>query len=478
MTPPPDNAPASAAGALETLKSQRPSIALRLGALMSLLLALIVGGAIFATYRYGRNAADEAFDSLLTGAALQISERILVIDGQPVVDIPLSAFELLALAREDRVFYRIVGPNEETITGYDALPLPSEPKPHALEPILYDTRMFGAPVRAVALVRELTERSMTGQITIVIAHTTRARTALARQIATHAVTIIAISAIGVLLLALLAVRIALRPLERIEREIMARDPLDLSPFPDHAPREVEALVASINRFMARLDRRVKNMQSFVADAAHQMRTPITALRAQAELAADEADPRRLKALQKRIRTRAAHVSRLADQLLSHAMVNHRADAQPHELIDLRRVAVEAEREIRAFSNTAAALITLELAEEEIWILGDSFSLREAVKNLLNNALVHGAAPVIMVVAKKNEQSVILSVGDHGAGIAAAYVPQLGKRFARASEGGASAGLGLAIVHEVALAHGGSMQAMRREGVFWIDVILPRAKERA
>ena len=447
------------------------SIAVRLGVLLTLVLATAVAGVILATYEYGRAAADQAFDRLLTGAALQISERISVVDGEPVVDIPVSAFELLSLAREDRIFYRVVGPHGRTLTGYGDFPLPRDLAQEGRQTV-YETTYDGVPVRAVALMRDLTERSLSGRVEVIVAHTMRARAALAREIATPAITGIALASLAVLALALLAMRYALKPLQRIEQAIVGRDPLDLTPFDMATPREVDALVEAINRFMGRLDRRVRTMQDFVADAAHQMRTPITALRAQTELALDETDMDRLRMLQRRIRSRAIGVGRLMDQLLSHALISHRSETAPLEPADLRRVAVDVERELRSSDADRARALVLDLSEEPVMVRGDLFSLREATKNLVNNAVVHGVAPVTISVSRCGPARCRLSVSDNGPGLS---IPdsELGARFARNENSAESAGLGLAIVREVAHSHHGHLATERTESNgFAIVIDLP------
>lgn len=448
--------------------SRGPSVATRLALLLTVLLLLASTVAIYAAYSYGRAAADETYDQLLTGAALQISERISVSNRQFEADIPLSAFELLALAKDDRIFYRIFDSTGETVTGYDDFPLPPAGREKGNRPVTYETNYAGAPVRAVMLTRYLAEKGVSGPVRIIVAHTTEARTALARSIARRAMLLVVLAGVAVIFLAILAMRLALRPLDRIERAIIARDPLDLSPFTSTTPREVEALVGSINRFMERLSRRVHALQDFVADAAHQMRTPITAIRAQAELAVEEDDPERLKMLVRRIRARAIGVGRLTDQLLSHALVTHRSDTAVLAPLDLRRVALEAEREFRSISFQQNSSIDLDLPEEEVRMMGDAFSLKEAIKNLIANAYAHGKPPVGVAVLQKDGKAIV-KVTDQGGGFSAADPSEIGKRFARNENKPESAGLGLAIVREVLVSHNGDIITGTDATGFWIGM---------
>lgn len=453
------------------LDRRRPSIALRLTLAVALILLLAASVAMWSAWRYGIQAANEAYDRLLTGASLQIAERITVVNGEVLVDLPASAFELLSLARDDRVFYRVVGMDGATITGYPHLPM--ELGAAAAGPLVYQTEYSGEAVRAVSTARAIVERGMSGNVVVVVAHTIRARIALARDIALKAAILVGAASLGIVLLAWFAVRYALAPLTRVERALLSRDPNDLSPFDIETPREIETVVEAINRFTRRLDRRISAVQSFVADAAHQLRTPITAISAQAQLAAGEESPERLKRINRRILDRSVAVSRLADQLLSHAMVTHRSDTEPRETVDLRRVAIEAEEETRRFADLTADLPVLDLPEDAVHVAGDRFSLREAVKNLANNAMEHGRPPVAIRVSADAGRARI-AVVDRGAGIAPQERASAGTRFRRnraASSRGAS--LGLAIAHEVAVSHGGELQ-MRDlpNGGFEVALSLP------
>lgn len=452
------------------------SITARLTASLGLVLCLGLGGTIYAAYGYGRTAANEAFDSLLRGAALQISERVFVVDGKINVDIPVSAFELLSLAKNERVFYRITGPDGELLTGYPDFPMANtgqrgDRRSTNDQPIIYQTTYAGTEVRALEMRKSISERAVTGDIQIVVAHTLENRNILARTVATQAVTAIATAGLGILALTFLALKFATRPLQRVEQALLARDPLDLSPLSVQAPAEIAALMTAINRFMGRLDRRVQSMQDFVADTAHQIRTPIAALRVQSELALDETDIAKLKRLHRRIHARTIGLNRLTEQLLSRALITHRSDAEPHELADLRRVVLQAEREFRLTAGAGQDVVSLDLSDDEIMVTCDSFSLREAIKNLLNNALIHGKPPITLSCFQHDGRAIAL-VSDKGPGFAAEASGEIGKRFANRPTDTKNAGIGLSIVREVVTIHHGEIIVERSPGGFAIGLSLP------
>lgn len=276
-------------------------------------------------------------------------------------------------------------------------------------------------------------------------------------------------------LATFAIRSALMPLRRIESGLAAREPRDLTPLDVVVPREIEQLVGAINRFMARQARQFDIMRNLIADASHQLRTPVAAIRAQAELAAEETDAARQQAIVGRIHARAVGLGRLADQLLNHALIIHRADAIPHETLDLRTVAIRILEE-----GPPDEEIGLELPEDPVACSADALSLAEAGKNLLNNALRYGVPPVTLVVRAEAGHAV-LAVRDRGQGIPAILRARLaagGGRFERSTAvTSRSAGLGLAIVSAVVTAHNGQLRlAETPQGAFEAAILIPLDRE--
>ncbi|QDL94260.1 HAMP domain-containing protein (plasmid) [Paroceanicella profunda] len=438
-------------------------------------MALILSGGgvmvTFAALAYGRDAAHEAFDRLLVGAANQIAAAIRIQDGTVIVDIPVPAFELMALAPEDRVAWRVVGPDGATLTGYDEVARP--PRAEA-DTVFYNGEFRGERARYVSVRRRFAERAFSGTIDVIIGHTMRARDALAWDITSKALLVLGVAGVLMVGLAIFAIRSALRPLRRIEDALSRRDPRDLTPLKVDLPRETAIIVTAINRFMARLDDQVRGMRSLIADASHQVRTPVAALRALAELAAEEEDPEKMRAVVARIRDRAVGLSRLTNQLLNHALIIHRAEAEPTGLTDLRTVAIRTAEESDHDLFSSGADLALDLPEDPVWVQGDALSLTEACKNLVNNAFRHGILPVTLRVSAAAPGTATIGVRDRGAGPPEDHWRDAGARFSRAAgvtpDG---AGLGLAIVHAVARAHSGRLAFARgAEGGFEAALVLP------
>lgn len=427
---------------------------------------LAVGGVVlyFAALAYGHAAAREAYDRLLVGAANDIAASISVIDGALVADLPVSAFELLALAGEDRIAYQVRGP-AEAITGYDDLPRPPRGGP---DTVLYDAAFTGEPARFIRVVRRFAERRFSGQVEVIVGQTLRARRALAYDITRNALGGLAVGGLAMLLFAVIVVRRALAPLDRLAARLSARDPQDLTPLDAAVPREIDGMVQAMNGFMGRLDRQVATMKGLISDTAHQLRTPVAALRAQADLAAGEGDRARQAQLVARIHKGTVRLSRLLDQMLSRALVIHRGDAARRAPVDLRDIALEIFEAGEHQAVTPGAEVRLEIGEAPVTVLADALSLGEAARNLLGNALTHGRPPVT-VGAGLEAGEARLWVQDTGPGPGPEIRARLGERFAR--EGGVGSGLGLSIAQSVATAYGGRLVLDDRAGGFRIAIAL-------
>lgn len=442
---------------------------------LSGMLVIGLGGTAVAVaaLAYGDRAAERAFDRLLVGAANEIAGALLVRGGALAVDIPASAFELLALAPDDRVLYAVYDAQGRLLTGY---PQAAPPRGRLEAGVVRfgEVPFAGEPARIAAVSRRFSEREFTGDITVVVGQTMRARDALAADIARSALLVVGLVGLLMVGLTAFAVRSALAPLRRIEQGLATREPRDLTPLDVAVPREISHLVAAINRFMTRQARQFGVMRNLIADASHQLRTPVAAIRAQAELAADEPDPERRQAILARIHARSVGLSRLTDQLLNHALIIHRSDAVPHETVDLREVAIRILEE--GAPPDDAGDLALDLPEDPVPCRGDALSLVEAGKNLVANALRYGAPPVTIAV-RRERTSVVLAVRDHGPGMTEAARRDAGRRFDRASAvSGTSAGIGLAIVHAVAAAHKGGLRFTQNAGGpgFEAAIVLPAA----
>ena len=453
-----------------------PSLRRTLTLYLGVLLGVFAVALLFAARDYGQRAANRSYDHLLVSSALSIADSVALVDGQWQVDLPYAALDLLAMAPEDRVFYRVADSRGSLITGYgDLPPAPRSATREGPAPQLFDAPYSGETVRFAVVARTLSSPSAQGEVRVQVGQTRRAREALAQEMVNRA--LLAISVLSLLSLALVGVGVhrAFRPLVRVERELSRREPSDLRPLDAHVPREMDQMVAALNRFMERLSSSNETLRSFMAEAAHQMRTPLAALRAQAQLALDDDDPEDMRRSLQAIERNASHMSRLLNQLLSDASVIHRSNLQRYAPVDLAETVHQALHEAVPQVDPIPR-VQLLVTAGPVWVQGDALLLREAIKNLIDNAIKYSAAAPLQVALTTEGNSAVLTIADHGPGIAAADAERVFERFAR-GEGAATggAGLGLAIVKRVVDAHGGHIDlANRREGGLVATITLPRS----
>lgn len=448
--------------------SLRRTLMLYLGAL----LAVFAVALLFAARDYGQRAANRSYDHLLVSSALSIADSVALVDGQWQVDLPYAALDLLSMAEEDRVFYRVADSRGVTITGYEDLPLASRKQGNS--PQLFDAAYSGETVRFVVVKRSFAAASAQGEVQVQVGQTRRARAALAQEMVNRA--LIAIGVLSALLLALVAfgVHRAFRPLVRLERELSRREPSDLNPLDSRVPREMNQMVAALNRFMERLSSNNETLRAFMAEAAHQMRTPLAALRAQAQLALDEEEPEDMQRSLRAIERNATHMSRLLNQLLSDASVIHRSNLQRFAPLDLAETVHQALHEALPQAGPAPR-VQLAITTGAVQVNGDALLLREAIKNLIDNAMKYGGDGPLQIALTVQDAQAVLTIADHGPGISAADAERVFERFGRGESAPAGgAGLGLAIVKRVVESHGGRIDLTNRpEGGLVATIHLPR-----
>jgi two-component system sensor histidine kinase QseC len=297
-----------------------------------------------------------------------------------------------------------------------------------------------------------------GEYLIQVAERADVRDELARGIAGNLLRPLLFSLPLLALLLWLAVVRGLRPLDRLTREVEQRAPETLTPLDtDVAPREVLPLIERLNRLFTRIDAAIQKERRFTADAAHELRTPVAAIKAQAQVArAASGETERNHALDNAILgcDRAAH---LIEQLLTLA----RADALDSSAAEPCRLRDIAAAEIAALAPAALAKgVCIELPEgDEAIIKGNPGLLRILLRNLIDNAVRHTQpGTTIRVGIAPRQDGICLVVSDDGPGIPEQELARLSERFYRPAETEASgSGLGLSIVKRIAEVHGASLR---------------------
>lgn len=435
---------------------------------------LLVGGVIvaIASFAYGQQAAKQAYDRLLLGAASDIAESITILNGTPMADLPVSAFQLLAQAPDDRIGYAVRGPDEQLLTGHTAVTSAPEPQRRpSNQPVFFDATLQNEAARFVTVTRIFAEREFSGTVSVTVGQTMLARNAMALGLTRDALIASILAGLALMVLAIVVIRNAMAPLDRIASELLDRDPYDLTPMDNNVPAEAAVMVDAMNRFMRRLDRQIGSMRNLISDTAHQLRTPVAAIRTQAELASEETVPEAQRLMVGRLARRSRSLGELLDQMLSRALVIHRTDSAPRRPIDLRDVALEVVEARDHELLSPGAEVELVIGPDPIFVMADEISLTEAAKNMFNNALRHGTPPVRIGVSRTGTRA-SLWVQDAGPGPTPEFLSRMGQRFERnAASKGQSAGLGLSIVRAVAEAFEGELTMTPTDDGFRVSLTL-------
>ena len=441
------------------------------------LLACALIGLFFFLRGYAQRAAEQAFDRLLAASALTIAGSVQIEDDGVTVEPPVSS--LAMLSGSERVFYEALASNGRLITGYGDL-APGLPLAQSATPVYDYLNYHDEPVRVATVGRLVSASQHAGWVTVRVAETLGSREALADEILGRSVLPLVAVALVALGLLWFGVQRAFAPLAVVERELRRRAPDDLQPVSAPVPQEVSRLVEALNAFMHRLSGLMNTLNTLVADAAHQVRTPLASLRAQAEVALEEPDPERLHARIQRIHQNATHASQLINQLLMDATITHRL-GKGARAVGVAEAVNETRRRIGPLE---ARRLRIDIAPEvrRARIAGDRVALREMLRNLVDNALRYAPdGPVDIQATPVAGYRVALTVSDRGPGIADDEKEAVQQRFTRgrAGESLPGSGLGLAIVRSVAVAHGGSLWLQDRPGGgLSARVILPLARHHA
>jgi two-component system sensor histidine kinase TctE len=417
-----------------------------------LVLALLDTGP---AYFSARGTATEEQDRMLLGSARVIAERLYEQEGQSFLDFPPAAFELLRTDARDLVYYEVVTSAEVVLGGHSDLPRPL----HALAPeqsIAFDATYLGEPVRVVAFSQPQLETPGNGSVLVEVAQTLHSHRALTLHLWAQSVSYqwLMIALAGAMIS--IGVRREVRALKRLgerlrQRPVAALEPLGAEDVED-VPAELQPVIQSLNDYVRRLHELLAAQGRFIANASHQLRTPLTVLSTQLDYALHGGDARgRVEALQA-MRATLQHGIRVVSQMLSFSRAEAKVDGPTQtcaaDLTDVARHVVEE-------AAVAALRRNVDLGCEldgPALVPGSSQLLHELVANLVDNALRYGReGGVVTVAVRSNDGRVRLSVEDDGPGICAEQRELVFERFYRLpGEMAEGSGLGLSIVREIAL----------------------------
>ena len=411
----------------------------------------VVSSAI--TYFLAESYAEDLYDAQLLNSADSVIGRLRLHENGVDADLPPAAVALLRHNFKDRVYFQVIKSNGTLLDGDRDLPMPKK-LPDFNAPVFDYSTANGERVRTV-LVEAFVEEAPAKHAYVHLAETLDSRKSLARHILINT----AISGLFVILCGAAFVWVGvsrgLLQLNELQKALSARSQSDLSPIDESAaPREVRHLVHSINDLLGLLRDDLESKQRFVANAAHQLRTPLAGLKTYIGILRKMISDEHACEVLVQLDAGADRTTHLVNRLLALAKAEPSAEGQSqHKQMDLNAVASASAANLVTEAVGKNIDLSFEASEGPAWILGDEASLLELITNLVENAVRYTPAGGTVVVSVTDEDCVRLRVDDNGPGIPAEERERVFERFYRIlGTDVTGSGLGLAIVSEIAKTH--------------------------
>jgi two-component system sensor histidine kinase TctE len=404
--------------------------------------------------------ADVAYDRWLLDSARSLTQEIKARKGKVFVELPPAALEIFKWDESDKTYFKIISEEQGMLAGDKFVPEPFDLETDWSGPVFFDDEMYGEPVRVVSM--QIAPEHSSEKVFVHVAETLNKRRNMMMDIllADLVPQMVLVLLAGIYLV--VGVKRGLQPLHALADEIAKRSSRDLRLIPEqHVFLEVRALTDTINDLLERLGSAIASQQRFIANAAHQLRTPLAGLKLQVERALREQDLPAMKPALMQIQGCADRMSHLTTQLLILARsepIDGEYELRP---VDLCKLAKETCMDWVPKALQRHMELSFEGSKRAIYVRGDEILLRELLANLLDNAICYGHDQGNIMVKVEAYPSPRLSVEDDGSGIPELELDKVFERFYRIpGSPGDGCGLGLAIVKEIAELHKARLELSR------------------
>ncbi len=402
----------------------------------------------FVTLHY----VDEAYDRWLLDSARSLTQEIKVREGKVFVELPAAALEIFKWDEQDKTYFKITSSEQELLAGDKLVPEPLDPETDWSHPVYFNDKMYSESVRVVSMLINLDNTAE--RIFVHVAETLNKRRAMMTDIllADLIPQIVLILLTSIFLLT--GLKKGLKPLHLLANQIAQRSSRDLSPIPEtHIFLEVRTLTDTINDLLEAHTQAIATQQRFIANAAHQLRTPLAGLKLQAERALREQDLSAMQPALQQIQNSADRMSHLTTQLLVLARSEPITGGYELVPVDLVKLARQTCIDWVPKALQRNMELSFESPEEALYVQGDEILLRELLANLLDNAISYGYENGNIFVMLHRYPVPCLTVLDDGPGIPDTEMDKVFERFYRTpGSPGNGCGLGLSIVKEIADLH--------------------------
>ena len=414
-----------------------------LGPLLGLLAIASVGA-----FYIARTSATDAYDKALLDPIQALSQHIDIVNNQPILRMTPESLHSLFTDTYDSLYYQLAANNGQIFAGDLRLPIPSG---LSTKPMFYNANVNGRDVRVVALRVELDD--VPNYVAIQIAETLTKRDRNLYEILAIMIAPALFMLLAAVVLVWFGIRRGLTPLKNLQAEIAKRSLRDLRPVSEeHAPEEVRPVIAALNVLLKNLAAAIDGQQRFLANAAHQLRTPLAGLQTQVEVALRKDMPAELHVTFEQLLTATQRAAHLANQLLTLARAEPGAlHLMTMQQLDLANLIEDVIGQWLGRAKAKHIDLGFEITTAALW--GDALLIGELIANLIDNAIRYTPENGYITVRCHQEGGAILEVEDNGIGIPESHREMVLERFYRVDGSpGNGCGLGLAIVQEITKLH--------------------------
>ncbi len=435
--------------------------------LLSLLLPVIFITAA-AGYFLSSHYINLTYDKSLYRTALALANQVSLEALGAQVNLPQVAKDLLEFDEDDVVYFRIVGPRGDLLTSRANLPLPKS-YPNADQSLYYNANFAGKKLRvaiyALPISAAFSTNSATNNVYVMVGETLEKRSRMTSEILLSMLLPQLLIILLVSGLLFFGIKRGLQPLDNFKNDLKQRNINDLSPVDNsHAPTELWPLLNAFNDLLTRVNSAVNKEQRFIADAAHQLKTPLAGLKTQAELALREKEPAKIAHALDQINQASGNLAHMVNQLL----ILSKAEPDGATFLTLKPVDLLALAQSVTSDWVELALhknIDLGFSSglKTAFINGNAALLRELINNLIDNAIRYSPnGGQVTVGVRQENNAIFFEVQDNGIGLDTENQALIFERFYRVlgtQQDGC--GLGLTIVHEIAERHGATVSVISK-----------------
>ena len=414
---------------------------------------------VVVTFWVANTIANIPYDSALRDSVNALAQHVSFEGNRARIVLPSAASTFLRADERDTVWFQVRGTRGEVLAGDREL-AEIFPEEEQTQNIVYyrDDEWHQEPVR-IAYMFVFAPNQPHRRVIVQVGETLKKRQDLANEIIAGIIVPQFFLFPLIVLLVWFGLQRGTLPLDRLRQRLLSRRPSDLSPIDvREVPEEIAPLIDAFNGLMVRLEQNLKTQERFIADAAHQMRTPLAGLRTQLELALRQTDPAEIKASLERIRAGVERASHAISQLLS--LARSQSETPPRfAAVDVNALVREVTQTFVAQALARRIDLGFEESAEPAWVDGSALLLRELATNLVDNALRYTPQGGRVTARVRAQEFVTIEVEDNGIGIGDKDRELIFERFYRVpGTEAAGTGLGLPIVRSIAAQHRAAAQA--------------------